>query len=259
MDTGITWTSSNEEVATVSTTGLVTGLSVGTTTITATTENGKTATSEIEVQRTEEEIRPESITITATTDTLILDQTDFIQLTVTISPENANTDTLVTWTSSNEDVATVSTSGLVTAKSVGTTTIIATTENGKTSQYIINVEEQKDDDDNNNDNNDDNNNGENDDGNNVIGDNNSNNIGNDDENNDTIISGGTSNTNSSNKNNNTKVDTTTIEPQSVNKMEALSNLPYAGGNIKTILVFVVLIISGGFAFFKYRKYKKLKI
>ena len=49
-DKTITWTSSNNKVATVSD-GVVTGVSVGTATITATTTNGKTATCEVIVKK----------------------------------------------------------------------------------------------------------------------------------------------------------------------------------------------------------------
>ena len=49
-DKTITWTSSNNNVATVSD-GVVTGVSVGTATITATTTNGKTATCEVTVKK----------------------------------------------------------------------------------------------------------------------------------------------------------------------------------------------------------------
>ena len=54
---------------------------------------------------------------------------DTTQLTATVSPSNA-TNKAVTWSSSNDFVAAVSSSGLVTAKAVGTATITATVNDG---------------------------------------------------------------------------------------------------------------------------------
>nr|MBO1354290.1 Ig-like domain-containing protein [Enterococcus sp. DIV0212c] len=65
------------------------------------------------------------------------------QLEAKIVPEDA-TNKKVTWESSNETVATVSTTGLVTAKNKGAATITATTEDGnKTTTAQINVVEFK--------------------------------------------------------------------------------------------------------------------
>ncbi len=61
------------------------------------------------------------------------------QLTPTILPANAS-NTNVSWSSSNNAVATVSSSGLVTANTVGQTTITATTQDGnKTDTSIVTV------------------------------------------------------------------------------------------------------------------------
>lgn len=61
-------------------------------------------------------------------------------LTATITPSNA-TDKNITWKSSNESVATISSSGEVVAKKVGTVDITATSSNGKTSTVKINVKD----------------------------------------------------------------------------------------------------------------------
>lgn len=58
-----------------------------------------------------------------------LDIIDTFQLTATIEPANANNKNII-WSSSNEEVATVNQKGLVTAKSIGETTITAATEEG---------------------------------------------------------------------------------------------------------------------------------
>jgi|GEM_PF-3323999 len=119
----VSWSSSNTSVAEVSQTGLVTAKSAGTATITVTTEDGKfTANCEITV------IVPVSgISLNKTATTLVTGETE--QLTATVSPENA-TNKNITWQSSNTVVAEVSKTGLVTAKSAGTATITATTEDG---------------------------------------------------------------------------------------------------------------------------------
>ena len=67
------------------------------------------------------------ITLKASVDSLYINKTT--TLTDTVSPTNA-TDKSVTWQTSNAEVATVSTSGLVSAKSAGEVTITVTTNDG---------------------------------------------------------------------------------------------------------------------------------
>lgn len=62
-------------------------------------------------------------------------------LTTTITPSNAS-DKSVTWKSSDESIATVTTSGTVKGIKPGTVTITATSSNGKTSTLEINVKEE---------------------------------------------------------------------------------------------------------------------
>ena len=130
----VTWTSGNTAVATVNASGLVTAVATGTTTITVTTADGnKTATSAITVAA----IPVASVAVSPTTASLYAGNTQ--QLTATISPANA-TNKNVTWTSNNTAIATVNSSGLVTAVAAGTATITATTQDGnKTASATITV------------------------------------------------------------------------------------------------------------------------
>lgn len=127
----VTWTSSNKDVATVSESGVVSALKEGKTTITAKTEDrGKIATCEVTV----EEIK---VNISKKETNLLVGKKASIDYTVTPEAiENKN----VTWTSSDESIATVSKEGIVTALKEGTANITATTElEGKKATIKVNV------------------------------------------------------------------------------------------------------------------------
>lgn len=120
--TSITWTSSDESVATVDQNGLVTGVAGGTCTITAKTSgSNKTATCNVSVTQ-----MVTSIVLSQTTAVLGLDE--FVRLTATVLPENAANKN-VTWSSSNEDVAPVR-NGRVDAYGYGTATITCEAADG---------------------------------------------------------------------------------------------------------------------------------
>ncbi|MDE6485097.1 MAG: Ig-like domain-containing protein [Duncaniella sp.] len=131
-DKTITWTSSNTAVATVDN-GTVTAVTPGNATITA-TANGINATCEITV--VEVSVEPESITLNS--DKAELVEGESLQLTATVEPDHA-TDKTVTWKSSNEDVATVGTDGLVTAIAKGSAIITATNSKGHSAECAITV------------------------------------------------------------------------------------------------------------------------
>jgi hypothetical protein len=101
----------------------VTAISLGTAVITATTQDGsKTATCEVTV------IVPSVTGVTVEPDSLSFSIGDTAILTAIVTPENA--DSTVTWSSSAANIATVSATGKVTAISLGTAVITATTRDG---------------------------------------------------------------------------------------------------------------------------------
>lgn len=132
----VSWTSDDTSVATVSSSGLVTAKSAGTAIITCKAKDGsgKKATCTIAVK---EPVKPISITLNKTNETLSEGET--LQLTATINPSDAD-DKTITWISDNASVAAVNAGGLVTAKGVGTANIIATTSNNLAAVCIITVE-----------------------------------------------------------------------------------------------------------------------
>ena len=134
-NTGITWNSSNTGVAIVDQSGNVTAKANGTTTITATTQNGYTAQCSVTVITS-----ITSLAVSPTSKTLNIGET--VQLTGTVTP--TSTTEGVQWASSNTNVATVSSSGLVTAKSAGTATITFKNSSGtKSANCTITVENYK--------------------------------------------------------------------------------------------------------------------
>lgn len=121
-DKTLTYTSSNPAVASVTQTGVVTGISAGQADITVAAKNGVKKTIKVTVKA----IGVTAIELDRTTATVTI--TGTVQLKATIKPETA-TNKNVKWTSENENVATV-VNGLVTGIAAGTTKIIASTEDG---------------------------------------------------------------------------------------------------------------------------------
>ena len=132
---GLVWSSSNEKVAKVNDDGVVTGIAQGTVTITIKSSSGliKTTAKVTVVQS------PTGITLDKNKVTLDISGTKTTKLNAKIQPSNANRNTGITWNSSNTEVATVDQSGNVTAKANGTTTITATTQNGKSASCTVTV------------------------------------------------------------------------------------------------------------------------
>ena len=114
------WSSDNSSIATVTATGKVKAIAVGTAIITAKAED-KVATCRIDV--TEEIIEAEDIVISPT-GAQTLQPGEELQLTATISPENA-TNKSVIWSSDDRDIAMVDATGLVKAIDEGVAIITA--------------------------------------------------------------------------------------------------------------------------------------
>ncbi|MGL1885147.1 MAG: Ig-like domain-containing protein [Reichenbachiella sp.] len=132
----VTWESSNTSVATVDANGLVTGLTEGSTDISVVTEDGNfVATNTISVSVP---VDPESVSIDFASLSLHVGDTQI--LTETVLPANA-VDKTVSWSSSNEAVATVDANGVVSAVSIGSADITVTTNTGaKTSAISVSVD-----------------------------------------------------------------------------------------------------------------------
>jgi alpha-tubulin suppressor-like RCC1 family protein len=118
----VTWTSSDPTVATVDASGNVAGLEGGTATITAQVDN-ITGTADITVT---DPVRAVAVSAPASS----IEVTETVQLSVELQDNAGNvlSGRTVTWTSGDSAIATVNTSGLVTAVAGGTATITAESE-----------------------------------------------------------------------------------------------------------------------------------
>ena len=137
-DKSVSWKSSDANVATVSSTGLVKAVAEGNTTITVSSGNGKTATCQVAVEKKAPATVPVS-SIKLDKTSLGLKEGEEAQLTATVEPDNAS-DKSVSWKSSDTNVATVSSTGLVKAVAEGNTTITVSSGNGKTATCQVTVD-----------------------------------------------------------------------------------------------------------------------
>ena len=134
-DKTVTWSSDKTDIATVDSTGKVTAVKEGTTTITA-KAGEKTATCTVTV-KAKGTVSVTGVTVNPATVKLDVGKTTVLG--VTITPENA-TEKGVTWKSFDESKATVDAKGCVTAKAEGTVTITATTKDGsKTASCTVTI------------------------------------------------------------------------------------------------------------------------
>ena len=133
-DVSVTWYSNNSGVATVDDGGRVTAIEVGTAVITAMTNDGSGLSAKCTVTVTPKEVDDISIN----KEILKMEIGDIEQLTVVISPADAD-DKTVTWRSADAEVASVNSDGVVIARKAGETTITATASNGLTVECQVEV------------------------------------------------------------------------------------------------------------------------
>ena len=129
-DKAITWTSSATAIATVSSAGEVTGVSVGDAEITAKTANGKEAKATVHVSVPI--VHVTNVTLNKVSATMIAGAA--LQLSATVTPSTA-TDKTVLWSSSDDAIATVDQTGRVEAAKTSagkTCTIYATSKSDPT-------------------------------------------------------------------------------------------------------------------------------
>ena len=123
----VKWSTSNKNVAMVSTSGLVTAKSAGTAIITCTAKDESNVKATCKITVKNPVVKVTKVTLNKTTATLAPKET--LTLKATVTPTNA-TNKAVTWKSSNTKIATVSSSGKVTAKAAGTVTITCRAKDG---------------------------------------------------------------------------------------------------------------------------------
>ncbi|MBO4286005.1 MAG: Ig domain-containing protein, partial [Bacilli bacterium] len=129
----VTWSTSDESIASVNKNGKVSAISAGKVTITATTvDGGFTASCSVNVS---------TKVVPVTGISLDQDSVDFAvgetkQLVATVLPSSASNKG-VTWSSTNEAVVTVSETGLLTAVSAGSAIVTVKTDDGGYQEYCI--------------------------------------------------------------------------------------------------------------------------
>ena len=129
----VSWQSSNSLVATVSSTGAITGLFPGTSTITATSE-GISGTADVNVSF----LAVTTVDVALSNLSVVAGNTSQATAVTRDFAGNVLTGRAVSWSSTNSAVATVDANGLVTTITAGTADITATSE-GKTGFATITV------------------------------------------------------------------------------------------------------------------------
>ncbi|HVM42848.1 MAG TPA: Ig-like domain-containing protein [Gemmatimonadales bacterium] len=131
----ITWASSNTALATVSTSGVVTGVAAGgPVTITATSE-GQSGTSAVTVSA----VSVASVVVSPSTASVSVGYTVPLTATTKDASGNVLTGRTVTWTTSNAAIATVSATGLVTGVAAGGPVTVTATSEGQSGTAAVTV------------------------------------------------------------------------------------------------------------------------
>lgn len=125
----VTWETSDESIIVVDQNGIVTGVSKGTATVTATSVLGMVATIDVTVLVPTERIELD--------DAIEIERGETKQLTKTVEP--ITTTDSFTWESKDESVVTVDDSGVIKAVGIGTAVVKVTAESGISAECIVNV------------------------------------------------------------------------------------------------------------------------
>lgn len=119
VDATLNWLSSDPAVVSVDGNGTVTGIALGEAVITVAADNGPSAECKVTVAEEESDVR--SVTVTPSTGEILIGGT--VTLTATVEPSDA--EYTLTWSSSDESIATVNNDGTVTGIAKGNVTITA--------------------------------------------------------------------------------------------------------------------------------------
>ena len=134
----ISYTSSNKTVISVSANGLISAENIGTATITLKAADGVSKT--ISVTVTAARINVTEIAVPSTDENISIVKGRTHRLNATVKPDNA-TDKTLTYSSDHEDIASVDTDGLITAKKVGAAALTITAADGITKTVNVTVTE----------------------------------------------------------------------------------------------------------------------
>ena len=127
----LTWSINDTSVATVSQSGVLVGKSAGAADLTVKAQNGVYAMLRVVVSD------PTPTSVSVSPSSLSINEGESKYLSATVYPSTASQS--VTWSSSNTSVATISSTGKVTAVKAGTATMTARTSNGKTGSCSVTV------------------------------------------------------------------------------------------------------------------------
>lgn len=134
IDKSLTYTSSDESICTVSVTGKINAVKEGVATITAKSNNGKTAECKVVVKRKVVEIKAIYIEVPYGSKNI----GDVFNVTASFYPKNPD-DTFLTWSTSDNKIATIDQKGNVTCIKDGKVKIIATAKNGVVAEEEIEI------------------------------------------------------------------------------------------------------------------------
>lgn len=131
-DQSITWESSDINIASVNSEGIISANNVGEADITLESSNGKNATVHVQVQPVK------VIRIEINNPNIVIRQGNRFTMSVSVFPSNA-TDKTLEWSTENPEIASVE-DGIIMAKSAGTTKVFCSSKDGAVSETEIIVE-----------------------------------------------------------------------------------------------------------------------